>query len=351
MARMARALRVEFPGAWYHVTARGNERRAISRSGADRRRFLELLEESSARFAIRVHAYVLMANHYHLILETPRGELSRAMQWLNGSYTVWFNRRHRRSGHLFQGRFKAILVDHEEWGAELSRYVHLNPVRVTRFGLGKAERAGQRAGWAGAASRELIAERREALRQFQWSSYRAYIGLEKAPPWLWITKLRDMLGGPRGKSAQTYRAYVEEAIRDGLAESPLEKVEAQLVLGGAELVGKVRRLLGRERRREQTGARVLRRREFEEVVAVVSALKGEAWEDFRDRYGDWGRDLALWLARTHCGMKLAELGQRAGGIDYATVSVAMARWRKRTAKDRALLKLEKRALQRLNAKM
>lgn len=88
-----------------------------------------------ARFSLRLHAYVLMSNHYHLLLETPEGNLSRAMQWFNVSYTVWFNRRHGRCGHLFQGRFKAILVDAAERGAQLSRYLHLNPVRVERFGL------------------------------------------------------------------------------------------------------------------------------------------------------------------------------------------------------------------------
>src|SRR5438067_761716 len=99
---MARPLRIEFSGAWYHVSARGNERRAIFRSEADRRRFLELLGEDCARFDLRLHGYVLMPNHYHLIMETPHANLSRAMQWLNVSYTVWFNRRHTRSGHLFQ---------------------------------------------------------------------------------------------------------------------------------------------------------------------------------------------------------------------------------------------------------
>ena len=348
---MARALRVEFPGAWYHVTARGNEPRAIFRSDLDRSRFLELLGEYTARFGLRLHAYAFMPNHYHLMVETPAGGLSRAMQWLNVSYTVWFNRKHGRCGHLFQGRFKAVLVEAGQWGLELSRYVHLNPVRVARLGLGKDERARLRSGQGKAASRVLIAARCEELRKFRWSSYRAYIGLDKAPPWLVVEELRGRAGGARSKSARTYRAYVEEALRDGLAESPLEKVEAQLVLGGAALLDKVRRILGDDRRREQTGARALQRREFAEVTAVVSEMKNEPWESFRDRYGDWGRDLALWLGRTQCGMTLRELGEEAGGIDYATVSAATARWKKRLATDRQVMKLQNRALQILNAKM
>ncbi len=348
---MARPLRVEYLGAWYHVTARGNERRAIFRSDRDRVRLIELLGECAARFSLRLHGYVLMTNHYHLLLETPAGNLSRAMQWFNGSYTVWFNRRHGRCGHLFQGRFKAILVDAAERGAELSRYLHLNPVRVERFGLGKRAQAESRVGLRAASSREEITARRAALRQFRWSSYRAYVGLEEGPDWLCIEEVRAMIGGPRGKAAQSYRRYVEEAICAGLMESPFAEVEAQLILGGVALRAQVRRLLGDKQRREQPSARGLERRDFQEVVAAVSRLKGESWESFRDRHGDWGRDLALWLGRSKCGLKLRELGELAGGIDYATVSVATIRWRRRAATDKKLMRMQERAADMLNAEI
>lgn len=160
-----------------------------------------------------------------------------------------------------------------------------------------------------------------------------------------------MIGGPRGKAAQSYRRYVEEAICEGLMESPLEEVEAQLILGGVALRAQVRRLVGGKRRREQPSARALGRRDFQEVVAAVSSLKGESWESFRDRHGDWGRDLALWLGRTHCGLKLRELAALAGGIDYATVSVATIRWRRRTATDKKLMRIQQRAAEMLNAEM
>src|SRR5713226_9346510 len=104
---MARPLRIERPGGRYHVTARGNERRAIYRNDRDRFHFMEVLAELPERYGVRVHAYALMDNHFHLLLETPEANLSRAMQWFNVSYCVWFNRRHQRAGHLFQGRFKA----------------------------------------------------------------------------------------------------------------------------------------------------------------------------------------------------------------------------------------------------
>jgi REP element-mobilizing transposase RayT len=181
---MPRLLRLEQAGAWYHVTARGNEQRSIYRDERDRRHFLELLPEWLDRFRVRLYAYVLMDNHYHLLLMTQDANLSRAMQWLNTNYSGWFNRRHRRAGHLFQGRFKAVVVEPESWALGLSRYVHLNPVRVKRLGLDKAAQRAQREGAGGLPDPRLISQRLEQLRQHRWSSYRAYGGWEKPPAWL-----------------------------------------------------------------------------------------------------------------------------------------------------------------------
>jgi putative transposase len=114
----------------YHATARGNERKALFRGEADRFHFLALLGELPERFGVKVHAYVLMDNHFHLLLETPEANLSRAMQWLLVGYSVWFNRRHDRAGHLFQGRFHAVIVEDDRGWQEVARYVHLNPVRI-----------------------------------------------------------------------------------------------------------------------------------------------------------------------------------------------------------------------------
>ena len=139
---MARPLRIEKAGGWYHITARGNERKRIFRDDRDRQHFLELLAEMVLRFGVRWHAYVLMENHYHLLLELTEANLSRAVQWLNVSYSVWFNRRYGRSGHLFQGRFKSVLVNRDEWALALSRYLHLNPVRVQSLGLGNRKGRG-----------------------------------------------------------------------------------------------------------------------------------------------------------------------------------------------------------------
>ena len=151
---MARPLRIEFPGAVYHVTSRGNEKRAIFKNDGDRKAFLAFLAETSKRFGWSITAWVLMTNHFHLVLQTPEPNLSRGMHWLNGSYAGWFNHAHKRWGHLFGGRFKAFLVEKETYFTEVLRYVVLNPVRA---GLSKTPE------------------------QYRWSSYRSTARLEIAP--------------------------------------------------------------------------------------------------------------------------------------------------------------------------
>src|SRR5271166_1417990 len=163
---MARPLRVEYPGALYHVTARGNERRAIFRDDEDRQRLLGTLEEACTEYGLRLYAFCLMPNHYHLLVETPRANLSRAVGWIQTTYTIRFNRRHRRSGHLFQGRFKAHVIDAEDYARQLVCYVHLNPVRPRDKNA------------------IVPADRRAVLDQWRWSSHLAYIGRVPPPPWL-----------------------------------------------------------------------------------------------------------------------------------------------------------------------
>ena len=181
---MARPARIARPGAWYHVTARGIERRAIFLTDADRRHFCELLAEWIGRFKTVLHAYVLMDNHYHLLVETPEPNLSRAMQWLNLSYTAWFNRRQQRCGHLFQGRFQAIVFEARNSALLLSRYVHLNPVRIAALGLDKDDQRAHRRGLSDPPDPEIVRARLRGLREHHWSSYPAYVGWRSPPNWL-----------------------------------------------------------------------------------------------------------------------------------------------------------------------
>lgn len=201
---MARPLRIEYPGAVYHVTSRGNERKPIYRTDADRERFLAVLARVTARYHWLCHAYCLMDNHYHLVIETQERTLSRGMRQLNGTYTQAFNRAHERVGHLFQGRFTAIVIHKESYLLEVCRYVVLNPVRAT-------------------------AVRRPD--DWPWSSYRATAGLQAGGPALTTAWLLAQFAADRPTAQQRYRGFV----RDGIGASSLwDDVEAQCLLGPAE---------------------------------------------------------------------------------------------------------------------
>jgi REP element-mobilizing transposase RayT len=349
---MARPLRIERVGGWYHLTARGNERRAIYRDDRDRLHFCELLAEMVSRFGVRLHAYVLMDNHYHLLLELLEPNLSRAAQWLNVSYSVWFNRRHARSGHLFQGRFKSIVVNPVEWGLALSRYVHLNPVRVGRLGLGKAERGRARAGLSPAPKPEQVRERIQQLRRYRWSSYRAYLGMAREPEWLECGEVLRLGGGKKGEERRAYREDVEGAVREGLFKSPWEELKEQVVLGGAEFMRQIRSPVSGDEREQRRAKRLaVERPGLEAVIGCVEKIKGEKWETFRDRHGDSGRDMVLYLGRRACGMKLRELAEAVGMVDYAVVAMGVKRYEARLKQFAAERKQLTQVAQLLNFKM
>lgn len=203
---MSRPVRIEFPDALYHITARGDRREDIFDDDVDRRLFLEILERVIGRFNWVCHAWCLMDNHYHLLIQTPDGNLSKGMRQLNGVYTQASNRRHRRVGHLFQGRFKSILVDGDAYLLELSRYVVLNPVRA---GMVKSPED-----WA-------------------WSSYRASVGLESAPAWLSTDGVLSHFAGRRSLARQRYARFVSEGMH---ASSPWQEVKGQVFLGDEKFV-------------------------------------------------------------------------------------------------------------------
>ena len=151
---MARPLRIEYEDAFYHITTRGNEQKNIFRDTSDREKFLGYLESATERYCAVIHSYCLMDNHYHLFIQTPAGNLSQIMQHINGAYTTYYNIKRKRSGHLFQGRYNALLVDADTYARELSRYIHLNPVRA-----GVVEKPGH----------------------YKWSSYLSYLHASNKP--------------------------------------------------------------------------------------------------------------------------------------------------------------------------
>jgi len=267
---MSRPLRIEFAGAVYHLTSRGNARQRIFADDQDRERFLGVLGNVVDRYKWLCHAYCLMDNHYHLIIETPRTNLSLGMRQLNGIYTQVYNRRHRRVGHLFQGRFKAILVERDAYLLELCRYVVLNPVRA---------RVVRQPG------------------QWKWSSYRATAGLVPAPRHLTVDWVLSQFGSESQKAKTNYRRYVEEASD---VPSPWEKLKGQVYLGSDEFVAKYQpgRLI-REIPRRQTQAR---RPSLRELFG-----------------GRWSTGVAIVSAYREYGYRLAEIANHLE-VHYSTIS-------------------------------
>jgi putative transposase len=254
---VARPLRVLYPGAVYHVVARGNERRAIFGDQSDYHRFLELLELGIGRHGWLCHAYCLMTNHYHLLIETPRANLPEGMRHLNGCYTQDFNRRHNRVGHLFQGRYTGVLVEKEKRLLSLVRYIARNPV--------SARMCAQPQDW-------------------RWSSYAAMIGERPAPTWLTTDWLLGQFGSTREQARHALRSYVERG------EADPEPAVRGVFLGSDEFV--------REQTSALTGIPEIPRAHWQPFRPPLSALFAIPGGPISVAYREWGytmREIAEYL--------------------------------------------------------
>jgi REP element-mobilizing transposase RayT len=298
---MARPLRIEFPGALYHITARGNAGQDIFLDARDSQRFLDLLGEVATRLRWRCTAYCLMTNHYHLVVETPAPNLAHGMRQLNGRYTQGFNFRHGRDGHLFQGRYKAILVDREAYLKEVCRYVVLNPLRA---GLAPDARA------------------------WRWSSYRAtlaagQVGQDQAArgrtpaaqDWLAARDLLALFAAEPEAAARIYAGFVAEGAgasdgrADGGAAGLWDRLEGQIYLGAAGFAEAMRARMGAK------GA-------ASEVPRVQREAPPRPLPAFARRYPD--RREAMARAHLEGGYSQAAVA-RHFGVHYSTVSRAARR--------------------------
>ena len=278
---MARPLRIEYEGAVYHVTTRGNSGSDIFLNDADREHFLEILASTVARFGWICYAYCLMSNHYHLLVETPQPNLSRGMQHLNGVYTQWFNRQYSRFGHLVQGRFKSIVVEKERYLLELARYIVLNPVRAKMV---------------------------RSTRDWRWSSYRATAGQVDPPEFLTTNWLLAQFGRISADAVRAYRAFVKQ----GTDVDVWEHVRAGMLMGSDSFVQSLRPLL----------RDVEENREFcrEERLATRPSLK----ELFANATDKASRDQLIHSAVRRHQYKLKEVGDHLG-LCYSTISVIAKR--------------------------
>lgn len=332
---MARALRRNRQDGWYHVYHRGIERRVLYRDDRDRRHFLELLEQIHELYRIRIFAYCLMFNHWHGVVQTPDANLSEAMQWLHLSYASWFNAKYSRVGPLFAGRFGSTPIEDGAWAYSVSLYVHLNPVCREVFGFGKRAQKVEGQGMR-APSKEVATKRVTALREYLWSSYRAYGGYRRAPGWLDVETLLARASRVEGKQAMAYRRDAKALLTKGVELSIHERLRDSIAIGGEGFVREVKRL-AKGGERETENRRELRRCvTFEDVVRATEEVCGGAWKEISSCRGGPARPLAMWAARRYCGMTLRETGECLNGMDYAAVCMALRRFEERAKKDRQL---------------
>jgi REP element-mobilizing transposase RayT len=307
---MARPLRVEYPGAFYHVINRGISREKLYNSPRDYEKFLQYLEKATERFAVIVHTYCLMDNHYHLLLETAEPNLSVMMQWLNVSYATYFNRKHNRNGHLFQGRFKAILIDAEAYLKHLSRYIHLNPVRA-----------------------KII----ETPEQYRWSSYSAFIGKKKPPKFLQTDWLLSNFGINTKKARKNYKEFIEGADIKSVKDLS-KKLEGGFILGDTDFVNWVKEtfLSKRDDEKEIPQLKQLKPRVAPEIIVeqVSKAFNSEA-EKIRKKglKRNKAREVAIYLSRDLGGISCSDLGVFFGGVSGALITMMEKRIAEETSRN------------------
>ncbi len=301
---MARPLRINYPGAFYHITSRGNERKSIYQTNRDYERFMGYLESATERYAATIHCFCLMTNHYHLLLETPRGNLQSILHHINTGYTNYFNAKKRRSGHLFQGRYRAILVEKDVYALELSRYIHLNPVR------------------AGIIKDPI---------HYPWSSYSSYCSKKSKWDWLQRDFILSQVSKKLRQAIRGYRDYVQRGMT-GKQEDPLKKAVASTVIGSGEFTEWVREKWIKQRvDREVPALRAMVEK------PRVSFIK-ETCEKAFGKNSLESRRMALYLCHRISGLSLKQVGEYFDGISISAVSQNSLRQEKRFKEEPDLLK-------------
>lgn len=317
---MARPLRIQYPGAFYHITNRGNERKPIFRDDADRSRFLEILAQSVANYQVVVHSFVMMSNHYHLLVETPLGNLAEFMRHFNITYTSHFNRRHRRAGHLFQGRYKSVLVDGDTYLAALSKYIHLNPVKIRGLAT------------------KPISEQLAHLAGYQWSSLPGLTKSTKRYGFVEYGLVLASFGGDSASGRKKYMAQLEQDLSNGL---PIKKqVIGQSLLGNQAFIAWVKEnFLDHATQRElpATG-KVHSYLARDKIIEQIMVATGLGVEEILHGKGEM-RQLAMDLLYRFGGMKNAEIGALMG-VDYSTVSQGRKRLGEKREKSGKLAALQ-----------
>ena len=307
---MARPLRLEFDGAFYHITARGNERKNIFFGQADYRKFHSYLKEAGKKFGIFIHAYVLMTNHYHLLIETPQSNLSRVMHHINGSYTTYINIKRKRCGHLFQGRYKSILIQQDSYLTELSRYIHLNPVRAG------------------------LVQRPE---DYRYSSYGAYITDKSDDMVNTDMILRAMAVGKKEARAK-YRVFVEAAI-GRVMESPVKDCYGGIIMGKERFIkDTLKRIKQEYLDKEGISQRKALRKKYDmnELLIQVAGKYKVAPEDILRGIPADAKKVAVYVLKRNSGLNNREIGEQFGGLTYSAVAKICSRLEEKIERNRSI---------------
>lgn len=320
---MARQLRIQYSGAYYHVTGRGNERKEIFKDDDDYQMFLEKLSDSLDVYNVNLLGYVCMTNHYHLLVTTPEGNLSNFMRHFNISYTSAFNRRYNRSGHLYQGRFKSYLVDADSYLKEVSRYIHLNPVRIKKYSVME------------------INQRIKVLKGFSHSSFAGYTNMRKRDDFVHYNAVLDYFGGDTKEGRAAYRQFVYRGLDKG-ETSPLELGKGSGIIGSESFIDRIKDMYlskeGQVSHREQPQLKEVRSSYTpESLINAFCTLTGQD----RDQICQKGRNsiersILMELLYRFCNINQPEIGRQLGNIDYSAVSISRKRLRLKMEKDELL---------------
>ena len=327
---MARPLRIQFPGAFYHVTCRGIERRLIFFDDKDRHRFLALLAESLDTYHVVLHAYIMMTNHFHLLIQTKKANCSEFMRHFNIRYTGWFNWRRHRHGNLYQGRYKAYLIDADNYLLEVSRYLHLNCVRVRKLsGLDYREQ------W-------------QYVKRYPWSSIHGYLGEKEVSKYIEYGLILSMVGD-RG----TYRKFVKDGIKKGI-DDPFKKVKSRVILGDDAFVIQAKKQIRRASVREQPSYRdiVTGAIEPEVVIGILTRECGVKKGILQQRRvnGEM-RGMVAELLYKYSEITQVQIGGLIGDVDYVSVHYLRKRFREKMKESTRLRKLYQKAAVKLRKSM
>lgn len=280
---MSRPLRIEYEGALYHIISRGNAKQDIFLDKRDRDRFLNILSDAHKRYDFIFYSYCLMKSHYHLLVETPEGNISRGMRYINGVYTQYFNKKNGRVGHLFQGRYKSIVVDKESYLLELIRYIVLNPLRA-----------------------KIVKD----PEKYEWSSYQSIVGLSKRPEYLYTDFVLSQFSKEKKKAIEFFKRFVADGVG---GEDPEKLLVGELILGNRKFINNLKNILKSKRDQKE----IPRTQRYADKKSLDEIFKMEVKEKIQ-------RDKLIYKSYIEYGYTMKEVSEYLG-VHYSTVSKAIKR--------------------------